>query len=571
MVVSGKGRHAENVLLRKFKVTYGKIIRVLIPLSFLVLMPVNAWAFVPHEYPAIYVHMLSLIYCFVALIIVLWAFIRRGLYKERRWKYLFIAAIFHAIWNANVIIGRIAEAMWIEKSKIIGNTEGWHYFARQITIEGAEYFYYAGRLDFILLNIAMLFFYIWLRENLQKGTEERPVSTTALLPLFPILFTEIAGNIIFIVLSTLCLSTSIKLYKKDRSNVLWRYMIGLSSTYFLFSISRSFGHILQHILIPTGNLVVWKNLHLDAIGGSLNTFSRFLVATLTLFFIWIYEVYLVISDDKRQLQSNVAERTRLIAQLEKDKIELRELDKLKSSFLANVSHELKTPMSSIVGYTDLLLDKVDGPVNEEQEKSLKKVALHSRHLLQLINSLLDISKMESGELKLEVRELDLKSLIEAVTMTFDSIIKQKGLTLNIEMDKNLPFIYGDENKIKRILTNLLSNAVKFTHKGGITISAKTSINIKPGVIPAFAEVCVEDTGIGIKEQDLGIIFDKFVQVDPTLSRQYEGTGLGLSITKGYVELHKGEIWVTSEYGKGSKFCFSLPLKKELLENSGAIN
>jgi len=328
---------------------------------------------------------------------------------------------------------------------------------------------------------------------------------------------------------------------------------------------------LQHILIPTGNLVVWKNLHLDAIGGSLNTFSRFLVATLTLFFIWIYEVYLVISDDKRQLQSNVAERTRLIAQLEKDKIELRELDKLKSSFLANVSHELKTPMSSIVGYTDLLLDKVDGPVNEEQEKSLKKVALHSRHLLQLINSLLDISKMESGELKLEVRELDLKSLIEAVTMTFDSIIKQKGLTLNIEMDKNLPFIYGDENKIKRILTNLLSNAVKFTHKGGITISAKTSINIKPGVIPAFAEVCVEDTGIGIKEQDLGIIFDKFVQVDPTLSRQYEGTGLGLSITKGYVELHKGEIWVTSEYGKGSKFCFSLPLKKELLENSGAIN
>jgi len=391
--------------LRKFKVTYGKIIQVLPPLSLLVFMPVNAWAFVPHEYPAIYVHMLSLIFCFVALIVVLLTFIRRNLYKERRWKYLFIAAISHTIWNADVLIGRIVEALWIEKSQIIGDTEGLQYFTRKITIEGPEYFYYIGRLDFILLNIAMLFFYLWLRENLQKEPEERHLSTTALLPLFPILLTEIAGNIIFIVLSTLCLSTSIKLYKKDRGNVLWRYMIGLSSTYFLFSISRSSGHILQHILIPTGNRVIWDNLHLDAIGGSLNTFSRFLVGTLTLFFIWIYEVYLVISNDKRQLQTNMAERTRLIEQLEKDKIELRELDKLKSSFLANVSHELKTPMSSIVGYTDLLLDKVDGPINEEQEKSLKKVALHSRHLLQLINSLIDISKMESGELKLESRSL----------------------------------------------------------------------------------------------------------------------------------------------------------------------
>jgi len=571
LFVSGKGRHAENVLLRNFNITFGKIIRVLISLSFLVLMPVNAWAFVPHEYPAIYVHMLSLVFFFVALMVVLLAFIRRGLYKERRWKYLFLAAIFHAIWNVDVLIGRIAEALWIEKSQIIGNTEGWQYFTRKITIEGPEYFYYIGRLDFILLNIAMLFFYLWLREHLRKEPEDNRTATMALLPLFPILFTEIAGNVIFIVLSTLCLVTSVKLYKRDRGNVLWRYMIGLSSTYFLFSISRSFGHILENILIPTGNQVIWDSLHLNAISGSLNTFIRFLLATLTLFFIWIYEVYLGISEDKRQLQTSVAERTSLIEQLEKDKIELRELDKLKSAFLANVSHELKTPMSSIVGYTDLLLDKVDGPVNEEQEKSLKKVALHSRHLLQLINSLLDISKMESGELKLEVRELDLKSLIEAVTMTFDYIIKQKGLTLNIEIDKNLSFIYGDEDKIKHIFTNLLSNAVKFTHKGGITISAKPSINIKPGVMPAFAEVCVEDTGIGIKEQDLGKIFDKFVQVDPTLSRQYEGTGLGLSITKGFVELHKGEISVTSEYGKGSKFCFSLPLKKELLENSGAIN
>jgi signal transduction histidine kinase len=554
------------IAMKKFRGTNKKIAMVLILLLFLILMPLNAWAFVPHEYPAIYVHMLSLVFCFVALIVVLWVFVRRGLYKERKWKYLFLAAIFHAIWNANVIIGRVAEALWIEKSRIIGNTEGWQYFARQITIEGLEYFYYIGRLDFILLDIAMLFFYIWLREHLRKEPESHHISTMALLPLFPILLTEIAGNIIFIVLSTLCLVTSVKLYRRDRGNVLWRYMIGLTSTYFLFSISRLPGHVLQHILIPTGNQVIWKTLHLDAIGGSFNTFIRFLLATLTLFFIWIYEIYLGISEDKRQLQTSVAERTKLIERLEKDKIELRELDRLKSAFLANVSHELKTPMNSIIGYTELLLDKIDGPLNEEQEKSLRKVDFHSKHLLQLINRLLDISKMESGEIKLELKELDLKFLIESVLLTFKSMMKQKGLTLSVNIDENLPFIYGDEDKIRQILINLVSNAVKFTHRGGIAIVAKPYT--KHGEPPIFAEVCIEDTGIGIKEEDMGKIFDKFVQVDPTLVRQYEGTGLGLSVTKGFVELHKGKIWATSKYGEGSKFCFSLPLKKELLENLG---
>jgi signal transduction histidine kinase len=554
--------------MRELKGPYRKITKVLISLLFLVLIPVDAWAFVPHEYPAIYVHILSLVFYLVALIVVLWTFIRHGLHRERSWKYLFLAVIFFNIWNVNVLIGRLAEALWIEKAQVIGNTAGWQYFTRQITIEGAEYLYYIGRLDFILLNVAMLFFYLWLRERLQKGIGKPLSSATALLPLLPILLTEIAGNIIFIVLSMLCLVTSIKLYKRDKGNVLWRYMIGLSATYFLFSISRSFGHIMQHILIPTGNQGIWESLHLDAVGGSLNTFIRFLVATLTLFFIWIYETYLGISEDKRQLQVSVSERTALVEQLESDKAELKKLDRLKSAFLNNVSHELKTPMNSIIGYTDLLLDGVDGPVNEEQEKSLQKVASHSRHLLQLINSLLDVSKIKSGEIKLELKELDLKLLIESVILTFKSLIKQKRLTLTVNVDENLPFIYGDEDKIRQILINLMSNAVKFTHEGRITIIAQPSQRgLGPDRVPVFAEICVVDTGIGIKEEELARIFDKFVQVDPTLIRQYEGTGLGLSLTKGYVELHNGEIWVTSKYGEGSKFCFTLPLRKVTLESS----
>jgi signal transduction histidine kinase len=252
-------------------------------------------------------------------------------------------------------------------------------------------------------------------------------------------------------------------------------------------------------------------------------------------------------------------------QLEKDKIELRKLDKLKSSFLTNVSHELRTPMTSITGYTDLLLDKVDGPINEEQEKSLKKISSHSKHLLQLINDILDVSKMDSGEkIQLQQEELDMKLIVESVATTFKPIIKQKGLTLNVNIDKDLPAVYADEKRANQILINLLSNASKFTHEGGITINATTSKKgIKEGEPPLFIVICIEDTGIGMKEENLNKLFDKFSQIDPSIKRQYEGTGLGLNIVKHLVELHKGEIWVTSTEGKGSVFCFTLPLKKEL--------
>jgi len=260
------------------------------------------------------------------------------------------------------------------------------------------------------------------------------------------------------------------------------------------------------------------------------------------------------------------ERTRLLALLERANKDLRELDKLKSTFLANMSHELRTPMNAIIGYTDLLIDGVDGPINEDQEKSLKKVAANARHLLQLINDVLDISKIEAGKMKLSIKEIDLKWLVETIIHTFEPQLKVKGLYLNIEIPEGLPLVYGDEDRVKEIIINLISNAIKFTHKGGITISAKISERgIKPGEEPIFMEVCVSDTGIGIKEEDIGKIFDKFVQVDLTTVRQYEGTGLGLSIARGLVALHKGVIWVESKYGEGSKFYFTLPLKREILE------
>jgi signal transduction histidine kinase len=226
-------------------------------------------------------------------------------------------------------------------------------------------------------------------------------------------------------------------------------------------------------------------------------------------------------------------------------------------------------MNSIIGYTELLVDKVDGPLNREQEKSLKIVKDSANRLLRLIDDILSMSRIESAKARLEIKEIDIKGLIESIIPTFEPLIKQKGLTLTADMKEHLPHVYGDEDKIKQVLTNLLSNAVKFTPQGGVSIKAGPSEHgLKPGESTVFLEVCVEDTGIGIKEEDLKKIFGRFFQVDVTLIRRYEGAGIGLSAAKGIIDMHRGEIWATSEFGKGSRFCFTLPLRKEMVENPG---
>jgi signal transduction histidine kinase len=536
--------------------------RFLSILLLFIIFPFDAWGYVPHEYPGIYPQQLGRIFLFISFLVVLWSIVQNRLHKQKGWRYLFFSLIFFTIWDLDVFIGRIAEFISIPET--IGGMEGWEYFKRSIDIEHLEYLYYVGRLDFVLLNIAMLLFYLGLKD-LGEEKEKTHISSPVILPLLTIIITDIAGNSIFIVLSVMSLFTSVKLYRRDEENVLWNYMVWLASSWFMFSISRAFGHIVRHILIPTGNEDIWK--FFEPITGSFNTFALFFVGSVSLFFIRIYKSYTKITEDKRKLESLVYERMVFIEQLERDKIELKELDKLKSAFLANISHELRTPMNTIIGYTDVLLDKVDGPVNAEQEKSLKKVKEGAKRLLRLIDDILNISRIESAKVKMNIKEINMKVLIESVVPTFEPLIKQKSLTLSLDLKEGLPFVYGDEDKIRQILINLLSNAVKFTHKGGITIAAMPSEHgLKPGEEPLFLEICIEDTGIGVKEEDLDKIFGKFVQADFSLVRKYEGAGIGLSVAKGLVEMHRGDIWVTSNYGEGSRFCFTLPLKEEIFKS-----
>lgn len=282
------------------------------------------------------------------------------------------------------------------------------------------------------------------------------------------------------------------------------------------------------------------------------------------------KLYDKISSFSKELELEVAKRTMMLRErtllLEKANRELRELDRLKSSFLANMSHELRTPMNSIIGYTDLLLDRVDGEINDEQEKSLQKVANNSKHLLQLINDILDMSKIESGKIELAPQESDITQLIEAAASTFRPAMEKKHLALTFDFSADLQPVFVDADKTRQILNNLLSNAVKFTENGGITVHARPSaMGIKPGEQPIFMEICVADTGIGIKREDMNKLFDKFSQIDVSSIRQYEGTGLGLSIARGLVVLHKGVIWVESEFGSGTRMYFTLPVQKEIFD------
>jgi PAS domain S-box-containing protein len=247
------------------------------------------------------------------------------------------------------------------------------------------------------------------------------------------------------------------------------------------------------------------------------------------------------------------------AELEQANLQLRRFDELKSTFLANMSHELRTPLNSIIGYTDLLLDRVDGDITDEQEKSLTKVHKNAKHLLTLINDVLDISRIESGRMELDLKPVNVKDLIGETISALDPLIDRKGLVLETAFDEELPLAYADADRVRQVVTNLVDNAIKFTSEGRITVRAKAAERgLHKDKGPGFVEVCISDTGRGIRKRDLNRLFDKFRTLDTLATSQYKGAGLGLSICKGLVEIQGGTIWVRSTYRQGSTFCFTLP-------------
>ncbi len=238
-------------------------------------------------------------------------------------------------------------------------------------------------------------------------------------------------------------------------------------------------------------------------------------------------------------------------------------DRLKSAFLATMSHELRTPLNSIIGFTGIVLQGLAGPLNPEQTKQLGMVRTSARHLLELINDVLDISKIEAGQLEVRGEPFDLRESVARVTGLVGPLAEKKGLALRASLAPGLGAMTGDRRRVEQVLLNLLNNAVKFTARGEVSLTGTLVPAYTPPGRPAAGaavRLSVRDTGIGIRAADLGTLFQPFRQVDTGLSRQHEGTGLGLAICRRLTDLMGGEITATSEWGQGSEFTVILPLQ-----------
>ena len=243
----------------------------------------------------------------------------------------------------------------------------------------------------------------------------------------------------------------------------------------------------------------------------------------------------------------------LFQEIEEKSRQLEVANRHKSEFLASMSHELRTPLNAVIGFSEVLLERMFGEINDKQDEYLQDILSSGRHLLSLINDILDLAKIEAGRMELEVVDFHLPQAIDnAITLVRERAAR-RAITLAIEIDPRLGEIKGDERKVKQVLLNLLSNAIKFTPEGG-------HVGVQAGLSDDFAEVAVTDTGVGIAPEDHEAVFEEFRQVGTDYAKKHEGTGLGLTLSRRFVELHGGKIWVKSQLGQGATFTFTLPVK-----------
>ncbi|MBZ5635891.1 MAG: PAS domain-containing sensor histidine kinase [Acidobacteriia bacterium] len=260
---------------------------------------------------------------------------------------------------------------------------------------------------------------------------------------------------------------------------------------------------------------------------------------------------------RRQMEDQLrVMQEKYVHELELRHREAEQASQLKTEFLANISHELRSPLHTVIGFAELLAEEIEGTLNEKQKRFISHIHSDSLHLLELINDLLDLTKIEAGRLELRHEAFNIDPVIEEVLSSVRSRATAKSVDIRTDLAIPTP-VFADQMRFRQVLHNLLTNAIKFTPDGG-------KIWVEAAPRDSFAEISISDTGIGIPEEQHQAVFDKFYQVRFATKGGSEGTGLGLAITKGLVEQHGGRIWLKSELGIGSRFTFTIPLEQSQL-------
>ncbi len=496
------------------------------------LSPSDAGAFVTHDYPATFVNEAARIYFLIACVLVLWAMLLNGLQKEKAWRYTFFSLICFIVWDIVVFFGQIS-ASKMDPSYFIGGSEGLEYFKRSILVNANDYFYYFASFDYVLIDIAMLLFYKGLREHLPEEDRSFPaMAVSVILPLWPIFAVSFTGAAVFVVLSLLSLNASLKLYRSSRKNILWHYMIWLSSSFVLYSVSRSIGHVLQHILIASGSRDTWNII--EPVSGSINIISFFIVGTISIFFIRIYDIHLSILDDKKEIENINLELSELTLELE-DIVAERTM----SLMALSIADRVRNPAATIgIACRRVIRKKEQG---EKLDEDLQDVIFECEKLQGVVGDFENLLKTKRSQFSYG----NLNDIVKDVTSLVFKEIAGRDVLISVHLFDGPLNINMQKGLMRVAVFHVLRNAIDATSNGG-QIQLSTSLENDNAVLT------ISDEGAGIKAEDMERIFDSFYS---TKSKRF---GMGLPLVKQIVTEHLGEVKVESEVGKGTIFKMIFP-------------